>query len=1134
MIKLREISMRAAIAFLLAFAMLTASVRTDPLPADPLAAGFRDPPMSSRPRVWWHWMNGNVTKEGIAKDLDWMHHVGIGGLQNFDANLVTPKIVDKRLVYMTPEWKEAFRFAARKADELGLELAIAASPGWSETGGPWVMPADGMKKLVWSETVIEGGKRFSGKLTAPPSTTGPFQDLALEEDLAAALSGVKKHEPPVYYADVAVLAFPVADADPIPVPRTITIGGKPLEADALIDDDFATGVEVARGNADQPPVVKVEYDKPQTVRSASLFAPGVATSLTAANLSPRLEASVDGTNWFQVADMVLTKVPTTVSFAPVTARTFRVVLPPNPAGGIAGFFTPAPGVDLSFIGMLLAPKPTFKIADLRLFPEAKVNQFEAKAGFALLPDYYVLDAQAGPDVAGIEPSQVIDLTSRLKQDGTLDWTAPNGTWRVLRLGWSLTGKTNHPATAEATGLEVDKYDGDAVREYLEHYIDMYRDAAGSDLVGENGVRAILTDSIEVGPSNGTPALIEQFKRLRGYDPTPYLPALTDVIVGSRTRSNAFLYDFRRTLADLVANEHYGTVAKVAHENGLKVYGEALENGRPALGDDIDMRRFTDYPMAALWTFPREGGPRTVYRADMKGAASVANLYGQNVVAAESMTSAVQPWAHAPSDLRRIIDLEFAHGINRPVIHTSVHQPVDDKQPGLSLMIFGQFFNRHETWAAMARPWIYYIARNSYMLQQGRNVADVAYFYGEEAPLVAQTIDRYLPDVPTAYAYDFVNPHALLDVLKVGGGKLVAPSGASYRVLYLGGTSHKMTLPVLRRIAELAEGGAAIVGQAPTASPSLNDDPAEYAALVKKLWSGQPVTETGRGRVIAGKDVEAALARIGVAPDFTYAKPQADSEVLFVHRRLDNGDVYFVNNRRNRTEKIEARFRVTGKAPEIWRADTGSAEPVSYRVDGEHTVVPLEMAAEDSFFVVFRKPATAQSATVTKPAYAPVGELSGTWDVAFQDGRGAPAAIKLTSLGSLSEQADPGVKYFSGISTYTRSFTLPEGVKSGGPVLLDLGEVGDLAEVKVNGRSVGTVWHAPYRIDIGQTVKRGTNTLEVKVANRWVNRLIGDAQPGAEKAAFTTIPTYQASAPLRPSGLIGPVRLLAASDAAGSD
>jgi hypothetical protein len=1122
MIKLREISIRAAIAVVLAVVMGTASARTDPL-----LTGFEDPPMSARPRVWWHWMNGNVTKEGIAKDLEWMQRVGIGGLQNFDANLITPQIVEKRLVYMTPEWKEAFRFAARKADELGLELAIAASPGWSETGGPWVKPEDGMKKLVWSETVIEGGKRFSGKLTAPPSITGPFQDVAVEGELAALLSGVKKTEPPVYYADIAVLAFPVADADPLAVPRAITIGDKPLEADALTDDDFATGVEVARGSPDQPPVVTLEYDKPQTVRSASLFVPNAAT------LPPRLEASVDGTNWFQVTDMVLTTVPTTVSFAPVTASSFRVVLPPN-ASGIADLLTPAPGVDLSLFSTLLAPKPTFRIADLRLFPEAKVNQFEAKAGFTLVPDYYALDAQAGPEVAGIDPSQVIDLTSRLKPDGTLEWTAPKGTWRVLRLGWSLTGKTNHPATAEATGLEVDKYDGEAVRAYLEHYIDMYRDAAGSDLVGRNGVRAILTDSIEVGASNWTPGLIERFKRLCGYDPTPYLPALTGVIVGSRTRSNAFLYDFRRTLADLVANEHYGTVAKVAHENGLKVYGEALEGGRPSLGDDIDMRRFADYPMAALWTFPREGGPRTVYRADMKGAASVANLYGQNVVAAESMTSAVQPWAHAPSDLRRMIDLEFAHGINRPVIHTSVHQPVDDKQPGLSLMIFGQFFNRHETWAEMARPWIYYIARNSYMLQQGRNVADVAYFYGEEAPLVAQAIDRYLPDVPTAYAYDFVNPHALLDVLKVDGGKLAAPSGASYRVLYLGGTSHKMTLPVLRRIAELAESGATIVGQAPTGSPSLSDDFAECAALVNKLWSGQPVTETGRGRVIAGGDVEAALARIGVAPDFTYAKPQADSEVLFVHRRLDNGDVYFVNNRRNRAEKIEARFRVTGRAPEIWRADTGSAEPVSFRVEGEHTVVPLEMAAEDSFFVVFRKPATAQSATVTKPAYAPVGELMGPWDVAFQKGRGAPAAIKLTSLESLSEHADAGVKYFSGISTYTKSFTLPKGVKSGGTVLLDLGQVGDLAEVKVNGRSVGTVWHAPYRIDIGQAVKRGANTLEVKVANLWVNRLIGDAQPGAEKVTFTTIPTYQASAPLRPSGLIGPVRLLAASGAAGSD
>jgi len=1095
------------------------------MPADLLLAGFENPPADARPRVWWHWMNGNVTQDGIQKDLDWMKRVGIGGLQNFDANLITPQIVPNRLVYMTPAWKDAFRFAASTAESLGLELAIAASPGWSETGGPWVKPEDGMKKLVWSEVEVSGG-RGPIKLPAPPTTSGPFLDQAVDTDLTAAVSGGKPFQAPTHYSDIAALAYRAPNTQKSPAPR-ITSAGIALDAGALTDDASTTVVDVPRGTSEEPAIVNLDYDSPQTVRSVTLFvSKGAAGSLGGVNsVVPRIEASVDGRAWNRVADIEVSPVPTSVSFAPVTARSFRVVFAPNPAAQHSNL-NPAPGADTTLLSAFAKPQPTLRIAQLRLSGEARVNRFETKAGFSMADDYYGLDGYVGADANGIAPADIIDVTTHMKSDGTLDWNPPRGRWRIVRLGYSLTGKTNHPATSEATGLEVDKYDGRAVRDYMEHYIGMYKSAAGDDLIGARGVRAILTDSIEVGPSNWTPNLLEQFQRLRGYDPKPYLLALTGTIVGSRQQSDAFLYDFRRTLADLVASEHYGTVAKVAHENGLKVYGESLEGGRPSLGDDIDMRKYADYPMAALWTFRREDGPRGGYRADMKGASSTAHVYGQNIVAAESMTSALAPWAHAPADLRRIIDLEFADGINRPVVHTSVHQPVDDKQPGLSLLIFGQFFNRHETWAEMAKPWVDYIARNSYLLRQGRDVDDVAYFYGEESPVGVQAMERYFPNAPTRYAYDFVNADALINVLNVEANELVAPSGARYKVLYLGGTSTKMTLPLLRRLAVLVEAGAIVVGQAPQGSPSLNEQSSEYAALVKRLWSGESNTDVGRGRVIASADVESALGSLGVQPDFTYTQSASDSEVRFVHRKLDDGDVYFVNNRKNREQRIEARFRVSGRMPELWRADTGTAEALSYRMEKGATVVPLDMSAEDSFFVVFRKRAAAPAATVTKPSYASVMTLDGAWNVSLQPGRGAPPSLKLETLSPLSEHVDAGVKYFSGVSTYTKSFALPKGTKSGQSLVLDLGTIGDVAEIRVNGQVVGTTWHAPYRVDVSKAVRKGNNQLEVRVANLWVNRLIGDAQPGAEKVTFTTLPTYRSDAPLRPSGLIGPVRLLA--------
>jgi hypothetical protein len=542
-----------------------------------------------------------------------------------------------------------------------------------------------------------------------------------------------------------------------------------------------------------------------------------------------------------------------------------------------------------------------------------------------------------------------------------------------------------------------------------------------------------------------------------------------------------------------------------------------------LGDDMTLRRYTDIPMAALWTYPADKGPNQAHIGDMRGAASVAHVYGQNLVAAESMTAAWSPWAFAPHDLKKFIDLEFVSGVNRPVIHTSVHQPLD-KGPGLSLLIFGQYFNRLDTWAEMAKPWVDYMSRSAFMLQQGRNVADVAYFVGEEAPSGQLYGEGALAGLPKHYAYDMLDAGMLLGAIEAKGSEIATPGGARYRVLYLGGTSERMTVPVLRRLADLAAGGATIVGMRPTSSPSLADDPAEFKRLTDRLWGGGATTRVGRGRVVASRDVEAALRGLGVGPDFAYDKPAPDREVLFLHRKLADGDAYFVNSRSNRPQKIAARFRVTGKTPELWHAETGRSEAVSYRIENGETVVPLEMAPFDSAFVVFRKPAQAPAATVAKASWSPALKVDGPWEVSFQPGRGAPASTRLAALTPLNEHADPAIKYFSGVATYRTTFRLPGG-QAGRPLMLDLGKVGDIAEVLVNGKAVGTPWKAPFRVDVSKAVHPGANSLEVRVADLWVNRLIGDQQPGAQKITFTTLPTYKPDAPLRPAGLIGPVELL---------
>lgn len=1104
---------------LVALAFLTATQASE------LREGFSHPPDSARPHTWWHWMDGNVDRDGITADLDWMKRIGLGGLQQFDVALGTPQVVDQPIRYLSAEWKEAFHHAVEQAHQHGLEFAIASSPGFSITGGPWVTPEDGMKKLVWSETCLEGGAPLTYPLPQPPSVTGPFQSLpappSLAEMMAMAMGRDSPEPKPSHYRDVVVLAFPDG-GPPLPRPATVAINSDmPIDTEPLMDDDLDTALAIPRGTPEQPTVVRISYDTPQTVQSATIFAPGAASMLAGASWLPYLEARSDS-GWHRVVNIPLTQVPTTVSFAAVTAREFRVVFAPVDQVDVFNVLRGgAPGVT----GERPPPQDdaSIQLAALTLHPEARVDRFETKAGFAVTDDYYALSDSLTP-ARGITVDEVLDLSAHVRPDGSLDWTPPEGRWRILRLGYSLVGTQNHPAAPEGTGFEVDKYDRAAVERYLNTYLDKHREALGGTL-GERGITAILTDSIEVGASNWTDGMIEHFERLRGYDPRPWLPALTGVLVGSREQSDAFLYDFRRTLADLLASAHYGTIAEVAHARGLKVYGEALEDGRPSLGDDMAMRAHADVPMAAFWIHDREERPRPTYLGDIKGAASVAHIYGRGMVAAESLTSANYPWALAPADLKPFMDIQFAHGINRPIIHTSVHQPLNDRQPGLSMRSFGQYFNRHETWAEMATPWVDYMARSSYLLQQGRNVADVLYFHGEEAPLTALFARSAMTDLPVRYAYDFASADVVLNHLDVEDGELVTSGGARYRVLYLGGTSRQMTLPVLRRLAELVAAGATIVGQAPEGSPSLGDDPDEFVMLVSRLWGDEAITSSGRGRVISNRDADSALADLGVLPSFSYSDPDDAERMLFVQRTLADGDIYYLHNPVEQARDIEARFRVTGRKPEIWRADAGTMEPVSYRIDGGQTIIPLEVAPLDAFFVVFREPSTVTAATVPERFDTTVLQIEGPWQVAFQADRGAPPAIELATLTSLSEHVDTGVKYFSGVASYTNRFRLPASIDARASLQLDLGDVGDVAEVRVNGEMAGIAWKLPYRVDIGALVQPGTNSVEIRVANLWVNRLIGDAQPGAEPVTFTTVPTFRPDAPLRPSGLLGPVKIL---------
>ena len=1072
-------------------------------------------------------MNGNISEQGIKLDLEWMHRVGVGGVTIFEGAINTPQVVPNRLIYMTPEWKSAFRTAVSTARGMGMEVAIASSPGWSETGGPWVPAPQGMKKMVWSATRIEGGRPFVGKLAHPPQVDGTFQNFQVPGRRAPDGTIVT---PPEFYADSEVIAYKIPDGDKTQTelnPQvTSSAGSSAGAADvaALSDGDVNTvALDLPAAVAPGAAWVQFDYGKPQTIQAVTVVSLNDAISVFDhdSNAIPAfIEAGDDGVNYKKVANIPFSSlVQRTVSFDAVTARYFRVVYPAQPTG---------------------MPDHEHKIAELVLESGARMNEWEKRAGYANSRDFY---ATRDPEVAPtsvIQPQDVIDLTGKMTPDGTLDWTPPNGHWMVLRVGYSLTGHENGPAPAEATGLEVDKLNRDYVKSYVDGYLKMYADTVGAENMGKDGISYLLTDSIEVGPQNWTDNILDEFKQRRGYDARPWLPALTGVVIKSTADTDRFLWDFRRTLGQLLAENHYGEIADDLHTHGMSYYGEALEYHRPSLGDDMEMRSKTDVPMGAMWTWADSPGPDIDYISDLRGAASVAHIYGQNLVGAESMTSRGPAWSFSPNSLKKVADLEFALGVNRFEIHESTHQPVPDMAPGLTLGPYGLWFNRNDTWAEELGPWVTYLARCSYMLQQGHYAADVAYFYGEEGPLTAVFGWKGIENAPDGYGFDFVNSDVILHELSVKDGQLVTPGGTGYRILYLGGRSERMTLPVLRQISSLVAQGAVLVGSRPADSPSLADDEKEFQRVSDQLWGRrsaavQPVRKMGKGRVYAGFSANEVLARLGVASDWEYKERVVGARLMFLHRKLDDGDVYFVDNREDRPENGDATFRVDGKAPELWDPATGKTQPVSYLIADGRTTVPLHLDPYGSTFVVFRAPATQESLELPAPKETVIGglfsALNRNWKVSFGRGKGAPETADFERLVSWTKMplsaSDDGIKYFSGTATYSKTIEIPaDDLTKDAHLWLDLGDVRELADVKINGVDFGILWKTPYKVDVTGAIKPGKNDIEIKVTNLWVNRMIGDQQSWAlKKYAFADFNPYKADSPLLPSGLLGPVHIV---------
>ena len=1028
-----------------------------------LASIFKDPPQEARPQVWWHWMDGNVSKEGIRKDLEWMKRSGIGGFHQFDAGGINmPRAAKVKLPYLSEGWQDAFRYALDLADSMGLEATIASAPGWSSTGGTWVEPKDAVKKLEWRTADVDGGD-VNVKLPDLYTVTGPYQDF---------FQGNDRVEIQPYGEDLYVLALRRSSRD---------LSMEEMGALTSVSDSLIT----------------VTFPRPRRILSFTLksLAMGGRPRQGEAECKNILEYSKDGRTWKTACRILPARIPyTTEDIHPVKARYFRV--------------------------------RGEKLEGLELHTVCRVNHSEELGGFSNNFDFNRFHT---PKCKA--PREVIDLTGKMAPDGTLACSLPKGRWRIYRFGWSITGKVNHPASPEATGLEVDKLDKDAWMRYFHHYLDLYKNMSGG-MLGEKGIRYLLTDSYEAGSFTWTPSLPEEFKARRHYELLPWLPVLAGEIIGSSEMSEAFLWDWRKTLGELFC-ENYERITDLVAEYGLAgSYCETHEGSRAYVGDGMDPKLHATFPMAAIWMENTPTGssvPSAI--ADIRESASAAHLTGKRIVAAESFSvngDEGRAYTYCPENMKYVADVALSAGLNRFVIHESASQPNDAYLPGLQLFRYGQWFHRNETWGEYARVFTDYLARSSAMLQQGSPVADILLYYGEDSNITAlyggDTFDL-LPEVPAGYEYDFINPTALLS--------LEVDSSMRYKVLWLDKNCETMSLDVLLKIRDLSDAGIRICGDEPVRCDGLMADQRMFRRVVRDIW------HSGRANVYG----TLAEALEGMEPDclatFEGDGSASTTDFRYVHRVLHDGDhVYWIRNFSGSDVSALISFRDHRANAALFNPENGSITQLATSTDGTRATIIIPMISSDAFFVVFSdKPfVTGSSAGITGRLVG-LGEradedilplrLSKHWRVRFSQKGGGTAEETFTDLHSWTESPDPVVRYFSGTAVYSASFEIGGGtLEKYSRLALDLGSVKNIAEVAINGKNVGVLWKAPFITDdIKPLLHIGANSLEIKVTNLWRNRMIGDVQPG-EKHPVTAIRRfYKAGDSLLPSGLLGPIGII---------
>jgi hypothetical protein len=772
----------------------------------------------------------------------------------------------------------------------------------------------------------------------------------------------------------------------------------------------------------------------------------------------------------------------------------RRALPPPPAK--IGFYR-----DIAVLAYPLRhgeAMPKRPIRQLALKTAAQEFGMSAPNTLPLLED---LAAEPGEQDAQV--GEVLDLSGKMTPDGTFTWQAPGGEWEILRVGYMASGAKVSTSSGAWQGLAIDYLDRAEFERYWRANIEPLL-ADAKPYLGKT-LRYLVTDSWELGGINWTPRFREEFRARRGYDPLPYLPVVSGRILDSRDTSNRFLNDLRRTVADLVIDQHYRPFAEFAARYGLGIHPESGgPHGAPL--DALETLGVSAFPQMEFWARSPTHRVRDEERFFVKQGSSAAHTYGKTLVAAEGMTSIGPQWEESIwQNLKPTFDQAVCEGLNRLVWHTFTSSPKEAGLPGQEYFA-GTHLNPNVTWWNKAGPFLAYINRSQFLLQQGVPVSDVLIYYGDNIPNFVQYKGADPAKVLPGYDYDAIDEYALTHRTSVKDGRIVLPEGTSYQVLVLPGRP-SMSLNALRAVQKLVAGGAAVLGPKPDHTTGIGDDNA-LRSVANEIWSKVHTNRTAR----------AVLGARGVPPDF-----EGPADTDYVHRRAGGTEIYFVRNGKPEALAAEITLRVKGKTPELWHPDSGRMEDApayQFTADGR-TRLPIALEPNGSVFVVFRRAGTGRKAPAPVATAEAPKPVNGPWTVRFTPGWGAPAQATFDKLLSWSEHPDPGIRFYSGTARYTTRIDLPTAREW----TLDLGDVREIAEVWLNGKPLGVLWKKPFAVKLGPAARVGTNELEIEVVNLWPNRLIGDQQlPPEKRLTNTNITKFTANSPLMPSGLLGPVIL----------